>query len=40
MISVREARALQQRLARGERISFNAVVKARNDEHALRDANR
>ena len=32
MISVREARALQQRLARGERISLHAVVKARNDD--------
>ena len=32
MISVREARALQQRLARGERITLHAVVKARNDD--------
>ena len=32
MISVREARALQQRLARGERIRLHAVVKARNDD--------
>jgi aminopeptidase YwaD len=32
MISVREARALQQRLARGERIRLHAVVQARNDD--------
>ena len=32
MISVREARALQQRLARGEHITLHAVVSARNDE--------
>jgi hypothetical protein len=32
MISVREARALQQRLARGERITLHAVVRARNDD--------
>src|SRR5258708_31167296 len=32
MISVREARALQQRLARGERIRRHAVVPARNDD--------
>jgi hypothetical protein len=32
MISVREARTLQQRLARGERITLHAVVKARNDD--------
>jgi aminopeptidase YwaD len=32
MISVREARSLQQRLARGERITLHAVVKARNDD--------
>jgi aminopeptidase YwaD len=32
MISVREARALQQRLGRGERIRLHAVVKARNDD--------
>jgi hypothetical protein len=32
MISVREARALQQRLARGEHITLHAVVRARNDE--------
>jgi len=32
MISVREARALQQRLAHGERIRLHAVVKARNDD--------
>jgi hypothetical protein len=32
MISVREARALQQRLARGERITLHATVKARNDD--------
>ena len=32
MISVREARALQQRLASGERITLHAVVKARNDD--------
>ncbi len=39
MISVREARALQQRLARGERITLHAVVRARNDDSsALRDA--
>jgi aminopeptidase YwaD len=32
MISVREARAFQQRLARGERITLHAVVKAGNDD--------
>ncbi len=32
MISLREARALQQRLARGERITLHAVVKAKNDD--------
>jgi aminopeptidase YwaD len=32
MISLREARALQQRLGSGERISLHAVVKARNDD--------
>ena len=32
MISVREARTLQQRLARGERITLHAVVRARNDD--------
>ena len=32
MISVREARVLQQRLARGERITLHAVVRARNDD--------
>ena len=32
MISVREARSLQQRLARGERITLHAVVRARNDD--------
>ncbi len=32
MISLREARSLQQRLTRGERISLHAVVKARNDD--------
>jgi len=32
MISVREARALQQRLARGEKITLHAVVRARNDD--------
>ena len=32
MISVREALSLQQRLARGERITLHAVVKARNDD--------
>ena len=32
MIPVREARALQQRLARGERITLHAVVRARNDD--------
>jgi aminopeptidase YwaD len=32
MISVREARALQQRLARGEHITLHAMVKARNDD--------
>ncbi len=32
MISVREARALQQRLARGERITLHAVVRGRNDD--------
>jgi len=32
MISVREARSLQQRLGRGERITLHAVVKARNDD--------
>jgi hypothetical protein len=32
MISVREARTLQQRLARGEHITLHAVVRARNDD--------
>jgi aminopeptidase YwaD len=32
MISVREARALQQRLGRGDRITLHAVVRARNDD--------
>src|SRR5262249_13132602 len=32
MISLREARALQQRIARGERITLHAVVRARNDD--------
>jgi hypothetical protein len=32
MISVREARSLQQRLARGEHIRLHAVVRARNDD--------
>ncbi len=32
MISVREARSLQDRLARGERITLHAVVKAHNDD--------
>ena len=32
MISVREARALQQRLAHAEHITLHAVVRARNDE--------
>jgi aminopeptidase YwaD len=32
MISVREARSLQQRLARGERITLHAVVRAQNDD--------
>ena len=32
MISLREARALQQRLGRGERITLHAVVRARNDD--------
>jgi len=32
MISVREARALQQRLARGEHITLHALVRARNDD--------
>ena len=32
MISVREARALQQRLARGEHITLHAAVRARNDD--------
>jgi aminopeptidase YwaD len=32
MISLREARALQQRLGRGERIRLHAVVRARNDD--------
>jgi hypothetical protein len=32
MISVREARALQQRLSRGEHITLHAVVRARNDD--------
>jgi hypothetical protein len=32
MISVREARALQQRLGRGEHITLHAVVRARNDD--------
>src|SRR4051794_12598914 len=32
MISVREARALQQRLSRGEHITLHAMVRARNDD--------
>jgi len=32
MISVREARALQQRLSAGDRITLHAVVRARNDD--------
>jgi len=32
MISVREARALQQRLGRGDHITLHAVVRARNDD--------
>jgi aminopeptidase YwaD len=32
MISLREARALQQRLTRGEKITLHAVVRARNDD--------
>jgi hypothetical protein len=32
MISLREARSLQQRLASGERITLHAVVRARNDD--------
>ncbi len=32
MISLREARALQERLARGEKITLHAVVRARNDD--------
>jgi len=32
MISVREARALQKRLGRGEHITLHAVVRARNDD--------
>jgi aminopeptidase YwaD len=32
MISVREARALRDRIARGERITLHAVVKAHNDD--------
>ncbi|HWF83445.1 MAG TPA: M28 family peptidase [Vicinamibacterales bacterium] len=32
MISLREARALQQRLAGGEHITLHAIVKARNDD--------
>jgi len=32
MISLREARSLQQRLARGEKIALHAVVRARNDD--------
>src|SRR5882672_7076918 len=32
MISVREARALQQRLARGEHITLHAMVRAKNDD--------
>ncbi|HEX3703436.1 MAG TPA: M28 family peptidase [Vicinamibacterales bacterium] len=32
MISLRDARALQQRLARGEHITLHAVVKAHNDD--------
>ncbi len=32
MISLREARALQQRLAAGEHITLHAIVKARNDD--------
>ncbi|HET6897487.1 MAG TPA: DUF4910 domain-containing protein, partial [Vicinamibacteria bacterium] len=32
MISLREARTLQERLARGERITLHAVVRARNDD--------
>jgi len=32
MISVREARALQQRLSKGQHVTLHAVVKARNDD--------
>ena len=32
MISLREARALQQRLRRGETITLHAIVRARNDD--------
>ena len=32
MISVREARALQQRLGRGDHVTLHAVVRARNDD--------
>jgi hypothetical protein len=32
MISLREARSLQQRLTKGERITLHAVVRARNDD--------
>jgi aminopeptidase YwaD len=32
MVSLREARGLQQRLARGERITLHALVRARNDD--------
>jgi aminopeptidase YwaD len=32
MVSLREARALQQRLGQGERITLHAVVRARNDD--------
>src|SRR5206468_12883675 len=32
MISLREARSLQQRLGRGEAITLHAVVRARNDD--------
>jgi hypothetical protein len=34
MISLREARALQQRLARGEPITLHATVRARNDDRS------
>ena len=32
MVSLREARSLQQRLARGDHITLHAVVRARNDD--------